>query len=344
MSDANADLISEISGFIEQYIVFPDAHTSRVLACYVIHTWSMDYCQVTPYLYVHSPEKGSGKTTLLEVLGKLVRNSLRTSNMTPSTMFAKIELDSPTIMLDEVDTIFASSTVANKELRGLINDGYKRGGVAIRRQGAGTQEYNVFGPKVLAGIHNGFLPDTIADRSIPITLRKKKAGAQVKPFYSSLIGNATEPILVKIEEWVEANGEDLRNTLPEPIDGLSDRESEISWPLLAIAEKFGIREEIKNSIRSMILVYKAHVAAQDKSVEFLRSMAELFYLEGRKVHTNQVLEWLGFTGTKAAVKLAELCAIYRIEPKNVRLGNHVAKGYTFEQFEREFEINGINID
>ena len=55
-------------------------------------------------------------------------------------------------------------------LRGVLNTGHRRGGKASCCVGQGAnityKDFSTFCPKAIAGI--GKLPDTVADRSIPI--------------------------------------------------------------------------------------------------------------------------------------------------------------------------------
>ena len=85
-------------------------------------------------------------------------------------MFRKIELDRPTLLLDEVDTIFGPKAPPTYEgLRALLNAGRRRGTTVPRCVGEGTRmtvrDFPVYCPKVFAGIGKA-LPDTVLDRSI----------------------------------------------------------------------------------------------------------------------------------------------------------------------------------
>jgi hypothetical protein len=59
-----------------------------------------------------------------------------------------------------------------------------------------VDELEVFGPKAIAGI--GKLPDTVADRAIPIRLKRRAPGEVVAQFRRRLAdaeANAIEPVL-----------------------------------------------------------------------------------------------------------------------------------------------------
>ena len=89
----------------------------------------------------------------------------------------------PTLLVDEVDAIFGNKS-PREELRGILNAGYRRGAVAHRMGGSNNtelQDFSVFCPKAFAGIGD-CLPDTIADRSIPIRLKRRTRDETVERF------------------------------------------------------------------------------------------------------------------------------------------------------------------
>jgi hypothetical protein len=77
--------------------------------------------------------------------------------------------------MDEVDTIFGPKAPDNEGIRGVLDNGYTRGKPYLRCVGEGSRQrvepFAVFGPKMLCGI--GGLPDTIADRCLPVRLKRR---------------------------------------------------------------------------------------------------------------------------------------------------------------------------
>ena len=76
-----------------------------------------------------SPEAGSGKSRALEVSEPLVPRAVLVSNISPAYLFRRIaDADGPpTLLLDEVDTLFGKNAHMYEDLRGLINAGHRRG-------------------------------------------------------------------------------------------------------------------------------------------------------------------------------------------------------------------------
>jgi hypothetical protein len=72
------------------------------------------------------------KTRLLEILGLLVARPWHVSHYTSATLFRKIELHCPTLLLDEADTIFTRGGEVNETMREVLNAGNRRGAVVTR--------------------------------------------------------------------------------------------------------------------------------------------------------------------------------------------------------------------
>jgi hypothetical protein len=135
-----------------------------VIALWITHTWILDAFDYTPYLDIRSPEKRCGKTKLLDCLELLVGKPWRAVSPSEAVLYRKIESDQPTLLLDEVDTVFSGTKNEHKEpLRALLNAGFERKAKVPRCVGQGSnyrvQEFTVFCAKAFAGI--GQLPDTV---------------------------------------------------------------------------------------------------------------------------------------------------------------------------------------
>ena len=134
---------------------------------------------MSPILAILSPEKRCGKTTLLELLASFVLRPLPTANMTPATVFRGIESYRPTLLVDEADTFIRNSD----ELRGVLNSGHRRGMAFVLRtvgDDYAVKTFSTWCPKAMAAI--GRLPETLQDRSIVISLRRRAAHETVEGF------------------------------------------------------------------------------------------------------------------------------------------------------------------
>jgi CHC2-type zinc finger protein len=137
-------LFREIKTHITRYVVFSQPQHADVLALWVMHTWVADCADFTPYIYLHSPVMRCGKTQVHRIVEPLVKNPLRTCNISESALFREIADSHPTLLWDEVDSIFGSrkASEANENKRALLNAGFERGIRAIRmeRGGADSQK------------------------------------------------------------------------------------------------------------------------------------------------------------------------------------------------------------
>ena len=172
-SPNGSTVLDEVRRFVRRFVVL-DEPQAQAVSLWVAHTYVVDAFSCTPYLAITSAEKRSGKTRLLEVLALLVRDPLPTANISDAALFRVIDDKQPTLLIDEVDAIFGKKSPRD-ELRGIINAGYRSGSTTHRMGGKNNTElqtFSVFCPKAFAGIGD-CLPDTIADRSIPIRLRRR---------------------------------------------------------------------------------------------------------------------------------------------------------------------------
>ena len=94
----------------------------------------------------------------------------------------------PTLLLDESDAAFKGEKEYAEALRGLLNTGHRRGGKSTVCVGQGAElsykDFSTYCAKAIAGI--GKLPDTVADRSLPIRLERRAPGEQAERFAAAM--------------------------------------------------------------------------------------------------------------------------------------------------------------
>ena len=204
-----ARLLGEICHTIRQYLVLPNG-SPEVLALWAMHTHAFDCFAHSPRLSITSPEKGCGKTTTLDVLGELVARPLPTSNASVAAVFRIVEMAAPTLLIDEADTFLKE----NDELRGILNTGHRKGGQVTRTIGDDHEprQFSTWAPAAIAMI--GKLPDTLEDRAVTVSLRRKKPIEQVKQFR----GDRTfefKQLARKIARWTADNRASLTASDPD---------------------------------------------------------------------------------------------------------------------------------
>lgn len=236
-----ADTLSSIRVFLRRYMVFPKEAHAIAVSLWIAHTWAIEAFEYSPYLHIGSPVKRCGKSRLLDCLIALTRKPWAVVSPTEAVLYRKIETDMPTLLLDEVDTIYTGGKGdENKEgLRALLNAGFEKRATVPRCVGPQHTLVNfpVFCAKALAGI--GRLPDTVADRSIPITLAPRAQSQPVEKFRRRDAGSVAQPIVDALMAWSENKAviADLSMARPKMPGELGDRAADICEPLLAITAR-----------------------------------------------------------------------------------------------------------
>lgn len=229
-----AELLDEIEATIRRFIV-AEEQIPELVALWIVFTHAVQAFSIAPYLAISSPEKRCGKTTLLRLVGVLVRKPLPATSLTPAALFRAIDAWSPTLLLDEADSIFKD----NEELRTILNAGVsRREAFAVRVVGDQYEprKFSTFGPKAISLI--GKLPDTLADRSIPAFMRRKLPSEKVERLPERTLQNLSY-LQRKAWTWAQDNIEELRQAEPEMPRLNSDRALDITEPLIAIADAAG---------------------------------------------------------------------------------------------------------
>ena len=230
--DGNA-LLTALISIIERFIVLPPSGAVAV-AGWIVFAWSHGAFYHRPLLTIVSPVKGCGKTTLLSLIAALAPRPQPTSSMTAATIYRVAESAHPTLLLDEADHWQATEP----DRMAVLNAGHVCGGRAIRCVGDRREprEFLCDCPKAVAGIQrNGFPTDTLADRSIFVTLAKKTPRDTVE----SWRGRTTFPeVRGKLCRWAADHTDDLASASPD-MGGLQNRAADNWDPLFATADAIG---------------------------------------------------------------------------------------------------------
>lgn len=157
---------------IQELVSFEDDRWYSLLSLWVMGTYLFPAFPTFPYLHITGP-KGSGKTKLLDIFEVVTFNGHKMLDPTSAVIFRTVQAFRPTLLVDEVEGM---SHDEFKEIRGIINAGYKKGGTVSRCEGPNYQlkEYEVYSPKVLAGIKG--LGDVLEDRCISLVMLRPPLG------------------------------------------------------------------------------------------------------------------------------------------------------------------------
>lgn len=270
-----ASLLHDVRAFIQRYVVLSDDQAIAV-ALWVVHTHSIRAADCTPYLQVTSATKRAGKTRLLEVLEPLVARPWFTGRTSAAALVRKVDDQQPTLLLDESDAAFNGDKEFAQALRGILNSGYRRSGKSTLCIGQGAKiqvkDFATFSPKAIAGI--GKIPDTVADRSIPIVLRRRTNKEPCARWRERDGHAAAKPIHEHLCAWADDATERLRVARPELPSGLGDRQADVWEPLFAIADLAG--GKWPTSARRAALTLCGEIDDSDVNVELLRDIRTVF--------------------------------------------------------------------
>lgn len=329
-------LIEDVIAFIRRFVVFQDPNQYDVLALWILHTYAIEGSYATPYIYVKSAEKQSGKTRTIEVAALLAKNAITTASASPGALYAAIASDSkPTLFIDEVDAIFTGA--ANEDLRGMLNSGYKKNGTVMRQALVEGGEriavpYSTFCCKLLAGIDNGRIPETIEDRCITFNLKRKKKDEEVERLIERKIEGDVEALRSRIDTWATANMEHILHFEPKIIEEISDRSFEIAEPLLQVASRF--RGWTTRSRKAITALLAQRVEKMSPSQEALKAAQNLLGTDRDRITSAELAAALDVSTKKLGVLLAP----YEITPGTIRLpGGSTAKGYYRKGFQDAWE-------
>lgn len=227
-----AVLADSINNLLNKYLSLPNG-ASEAITMWVLHTYNVNMFDFTPRLCVMSPEKRCGKTSLLALIEALSYRVINVAGITTSPLFRSINEWKPCMLIDEADTFLKG----NDELRGIINNGFKKNGKVARTEVIGKQYipkfFDFYAPVALAAI--GALPATITDRGIIISMRRNKQSEDLPKMRTREIEAVTHELQRKCMRFVMDNWDKISGTRPDLPSSFHSRAFDIWEPLYAIA-------------------------------------------------------------------------------------------------------------
>jgi len=339
------ELLETCRMWIRRYIVVSDEQ-ALIMAAWILHTYVFDAFEVTPYLFISSPEKGSGKSTLLRILKAVAYRGRSSSGMSGAALARVVEAFRPTLFLDEIDAQMKGNKETAENIRGILNSGFEPEGFYTRCVGKDFEvtDYSTFCPKCLAGI--GKLWDTVSDRSIIIEMRRNLPGETVEPDRKVEVKAAAAPIKARLEEWATRGASDLLRLIrPSPIPGFNPRQNDIAEVLLSIAQLAGGEwpQRLTQALKAVCAATKTEDASigvtlltdirtvfDERKTDKIPSVDLADYL--CKIEGGPWVEWNQGSGMTAN-NLARQLRKYRVNSQSIRVGDKTPKGYRRVDFE-----------
>jgi len=331
-------VLRRVHDFLGRFIIYPSPHAHAAHALWVLHSHLMHIWDSTPRLAFLSPEPASGKSRALEATEPLVPHPVIAVNVSPAYLFRKVGAEDgpPTILYDEIDTVFGAKTKDNnEEVRALLNAGHRRGAVAGRCVTKGktveTEEIPAYSAVALAGL--GWLPDTVLSRSVVVRMRRRKPGEQVESWRQRIHIAEGERIRSAIEIWARTI-EDI--TWPDLPAGIEDRDADVWEPLIAVADIVGGEWPKRARKAAVELVTAAKDAEPSLGIQLLTDLVTVFG-QADAMATKAILRaliemeespWGDIRGKPLDERrLAKLLRQYSIKSTSVRIGDETPKGY-----------------
>ncbi|WP_405886886.1 DUF3631 domain-containing protein [Streptomyces longwoodensis] len=273
-----AALLNEVEAFHRRFNVFPHEAAYVAVVLWDAHAHLLDCFESTPRLAFLSPEPGSGKSRALEIVETLVPNPMAAVDASAAALFravAGVDGKRPTILFDEIDTIFGPKAGENEQLRGFINAGHRRNRPMFRCVGDGAnqtvQAFHSFAAVAVAGL--GYLPDTIRDRSVNIRMRRRARNESIEPYRTRIHEQEGFALRDRLATWAEQVSERVMNVWPAMPEGVSDRPADVWEPLLAVADAAG--GNWPDRAREACVVLVAASKANDKGSLGVRLLTDL---------------------------------------------------------------------
>lgn len=236
-----AAILRDVYDYVGRFVSYPSYHAKIAHVLWIAHTHFMDVWDTTPRIAFLSPEPGSGKSRALEAMELLVPNPVIAVNATPAYLFRKIgqEQGRPTVLYDEIDTVFGPKARENEETRGLLNAGYRKHSVAgrcvVRGKEVFTEELPAYCAVAMAGL--GSLPDTILSRAIVVKMRRRSPDEKIEPYRQRVNGPEAERIRERLERWARVAADDI--VFPTMPPEIQDRAADVWEALIACADLAG---------------------------------------------------------------------------------------------------------
>ncbi|MGW5738930.1 MULTISPECIES: DUF3631 domain-containing protein [Streptomyces] len=347
-----AALLDEVEAFHRRFNVFPREAAYVAVTLWDAHAHLIDAFDSTPRIAFLSPEPGSGKSRALEIVETLVPNRMVAAQASASAMFRSVAGDErPTILFDEVDTVFGPKAGDNEPLRGFLNAGHRRGVGMWRCVGDGAnqtvQEFSSYCAVAMAGL--GSLPDTILTRSIIVRMRKRAPNETIEPYRRRVHEQQGNALRDSLAQWADTVRESLQDAWPAMPEGVTDRPADVWEPLLAVADAAGGDWPERARAACVDLVITAR--EEDKAslgVQLLTDLRDRVFCGADRLATAEIIKalcaiddapWADLDGNGKILTprvLSKMLGEYvtadnkAIRPRSIRTPLGVPKGYYAE--------------
>jgi hypothetical protein len=269
-------------------------------------------------------------------------------NTTSAYLFRKVaDPDGkPTILYDEIDTVFGPKAKDNEDIRGMLNAGHRKGAVAgrcvVRGKIIETEELDAYCAVMLAGLDD--LPDTLMSRSVVVRMQRRAPSEPVEPWRPRINEPEAHALRARIATWAESVKEAAADMWPEMPPGVEDRHADRWEALISVADLAGGHWPTTSRVAAVADVADSKAGTPSIGLQLLRDIKTIFEKhQVERIATETVLTDLrGMEESPWAVirrgeplnarGLAQRLGKYGITPSYQRIGDETGRGYTRAQF------------
>ncbi|HEV2988300.1 MAG TPA: DUF3631 domain-containing protein [Candidatus Angelobacter sp.] len=306
--------MDDLTNLIRQHLVCTD-HQSTVLALWILHTYTYKAAHLTPYLNISSRVEESGKSTCMTILRSLCAQPWWAAGVSRSAFTRKINADHPTVLLDNWQTVFSGSDKTQMTgflLNGCDHPNYGNSGdeACTEASRSGDPNYPItnlpnypipspnypisFCPKAFAGPDP--LPPSLARRSIPIVLERRKPSEVVKRAMNLLAPGAAAKLTSWMQQWARAHTKQIETTFENSggqgrlLPSLTPHQRSSAQVLIVLADAIG-GDWSQKARAALPEVFKD---AQQTEISLLSDIRDAFAHHGNpeRIFSSELLDYL----------------------------------------------------
>ncbi|MFJ3547937.1 DUF3631 domain-containing protein [Streptomyces sp. NPDC090114] len=292
-----AALLNEVEAFHRRFNVFPTEAAYVAVTLWDAHAHLIECFETTPRIAFLSPEPGSGKSRALEIVELLTPRPVTTVSASANALYRLVDSAAglPTVLFDEVDTIFGPKAGTDEALRGFLNAGYRRTAGALRCVGEGSNQnaqiFNSYCAVAMAGL--GSLPDTVLSRSVIIRMRKRAPNEKAEPYRQRKHESQGHALRDRLAKWADTIHDQVAGAWPEMPEGVTDRPADVWEPLLAVADAAGGHWPARSRAACLELISAVHDNDEASlGVRLLTDLRDKVFCGEDRMPTAAILECL----------------------------------------------------
>jgi len=239
-----------------------------------------------------------------------------------AVLFRSPSRNGGTMLLDEVEKLKTADKEMYAGLMATLNSGFEAGGSVPRHEkdAAGNfteTDFETYCPRAVAGINS--LADTLADRSIPISMQRKLTGEKTERFSPRKLQREAQGLRDRCYLWALTHATDLAGVygladrLFPKLASLDDRARDLWEPLLSLvaladSERGDDKQILTEELSALALALSQSRDGEEDSSTTLQVLAALVAI----VTEHQQAALLPETGS-LKITPTDLCSLLKIK-------------------------------